>query len=123
MGRDAPAAVVGVVILVAVITCLAGCATVDWKGRSIDEVIQALGNPSNIKDLPDGRRVYTWVTHGSVPVAPVFGPKGEVVRPPGNLPWVKRRVFVVDPDGVVLQVRDIQPPPPTPQPIPGYPGS
>lgn len=92
----------------ALTACLTGCATTDWTGRRIDDVIDKLGTPKDTQTLPDGRRVYTWVNYAVVPEPPVIGERGVTLQGGGGRPWVYIRRFVVDPEGVVLSWSETQ---------------
>jgi hypothetical protein len=98
------------------LTTLPGCASVDWKGHRIDEVVTKLGRPASVQTKDDGRRVYTWKLERSAPLPPVYNETGDMIRPPGTIRWQGTSVFVVDEDGIVLQWRSIEQTPP-PEPV------
>jgi hypothetical protein len=90
------------------------CASVNWTGRPIAEVIAELGRPSAVQTLADGRKVYMWSTTRYVAVPPVLGADGQVLQPPDTIDYQSRKVFIVDPDGIVLSWRQVEQRPPLP---------
>ena len=79
------------------------CASLDWTGRSIDEVIGRLGQPTRIETRADGLRVFVWVTRSEIPGAPQYDSQGKMVGRSGGTYMQSTKVFVVDPEGLILQ--------------------
>jgi hypothetical protein len=103
---------VGAAVVVAAACLTAGCAsmkTTEWTGHKIDEVIKELGPPSHITTGEDGRKIYEWTLHRTVPEP------SESVDAKGNLrnstAWrdsLHTWSFVVREDGTIVAWNDSQ---------------
>ena len=80
-----------------IVALLAACATTNWTGWKVDDVIAKLGKPTQISDLPLGRRLFEWVRVKSARPA-FWGDSGEIRHE-------ETTECIVDPDGTVISWR------------------